>query len=145
MNHDTLRSLDRILDRMERRSQRPRRGISTAPLVMGVGLVMGNLLLTRLVPVIWESCLPRGLEQASSLRGWPGMVWRLALFCHSYQQSVWVVIGAAVVASLVISVLLRPLRALVWLSAVGVIVADAAILVITLMASLSMTVAGAGF
>ena len=110
--------------------------------MLAIGLILGDLMLTRLVPAVWESVLPHGLEQARTFRGWPGLVWHSAVYCHAYPQRVWVVIGAAVVASLIVSFGVRPLRFLVWLSAVGVIVINAGILYITLQTSMSSTIAG---
>lgn len=145
MTRDALKSLDRILDRMERRGRRPRARVTTAPVVLAAGLVLAYLLLTRLVPVLWESLLPHGLEQAAGLRGWPGLVWRAAVFCHWHPRAVWTAIGATLVTGLLVGGLARPLRVLVWLAAVGVIVADAGILVIALQTSLKLTVDAAGF
>ncbi len=145
MTHDALKSIDRIMDRMERRSRRPRGRVTTAPLVLAVGLALGDLLLTRLVPVLWESLLPYGLEQAAGLRGWPGLVWRAAVFCHTHPRPVWAAIGASLVVGLLVGGVARPLRVLVWLAAVGVIVVDAGILVIALRTSLMLTVDAAGF
>lgn len=145
MNQDSLKSLDRLLNKMERSQKRPRGGISTAPAVLAVGLVVGYLILTRLVPSAWDSLLPHGLEQARTFRGWPGLVYRSAAYCHAYPSRVWVAIGAVVVASLFVSFCVRPLRFLVWLSAVGVIVANAGILYVTLQTSMRATLDGAGF
>lgn len=145
MNPDTLRSLDRALDRLERQAGRPRRRFSTSPFVLGIGLAVGDVLLTRLVPMVWASLLPGGLEQAATLRGWPALVWRAAVYCHVHQGPVQAAIGVAVVVSLLLSFMGgRPLRIVVWLCAVGVILADAGILVVTIQSSLSATAADVG-
>lgn len=145
MNPDTLRSLDRALDKLDRQHRRPRRRFSTAPFVLGFGLIVADLLLTRLVPMVWESLLPGGLEQAATLRGWPALVWRSAVYCHVHQGPVQVFIGLAFVLSVLLSFLGgRPLRIVVWLSAAGIILINAGILVVTLQSSLRATAASAG-
>jgi hypothetical protein len=144
MNRDALRSLSRIVDRMERQAARPRRRFSTAPIVLGLGLVLADALLTKLVPMLWETLLPHGLEQAETLRGWPGLVWRGSVFCQTRQPVVALGIAAAVVVGLFCGSAGRPMRFLVWCSAAGAIALDAAILIVTIQTSLRATASAAG-
>jgi hypothetical protein len=142
VNPSTARALDRLLRQMDRPPRRPR--FSTAPLVMGLGLVLGYQLLVRLVPRVWSTTLPGGLAQARFLRGWPGLVWRLAWFCYYDFRTVLVIGGLLVAGAIVVSGWLRPLRFLVWLAAVGVILADAGIVYVTLRTALEATAAASG-
>jgi hypothetical protein len=144
MNRDALRSLARIVDRMERQASRPRRRFSTAPIVLGLGLVLADALLAKLVPMLWETLLPHGLEQAEALRGWPGLVWRGSVLCQTRQTPVLIGIAAAVVVGLLCGSAGRPLRFLVWVSAAGVIALNAAILIVTMQTSLRATASAAG-
>jgi hypothetical protein len=145
MNPQALRSHDTIVQGMEDRARRSRRRVSTAPLVLTLGLVLADMLLAYLVPMIWESLLPQGLEQADRLGGWPGLVWRAAVFCQTHQRAIPFGIVAAGAVGLLACRLARPLRHLVWLSAVGVIALNAAILIVTIHTSLRATAAAAGF
>jgi hypothetical protein len=142
VNPSTARALDRLLKKMDRPPRRRR--FSTAPLVMGLGLVLGYQLLVRLVPRVWSTTLPGGLGQARFLRGWPGLVYRLALFCYRDFSAVLLVGGLLVAAAVVVSGWLRPLRFLVWLAAVAVILADAGIVYVTLRTALEATAAASG-
>jgi uncharacterized membrane protein len=78
------------------------------------------------------------------LRGWPGLVWRLALFCHRDFGAAVLIGGLFVVGAIAVGALLRPLRILVWLAAVGVILADAGIVYVTLRTALEATAAESG-
>jgi hypothetical protein len=147
MNDKTLRALDRALDRLERASQRERRraGFSTAPIVLGLGLILGYQLLVRFVPRVWAALLPGGLEQAGHLGGWPGLVLRLAVVCHQHFFGVCVFMGSVVAAGLMLGRGNRLLRAFVWVAAVAVILLDAGIIYVVLRASMQATLEGAGF
>ena len=142
MNPSTARALDRLLRKMER--PRRRRRFTTAPLVLALGLVVGYQLLVRLVPQVWSTTLPGGLAQARFFRGWPGLVWHVALFCHRNFSTVLLVGGLLVAGAIVVGGWLRPLRFLVWLAAVAVILADAGIVYVTLRIALVATAADSG-
>ncbi len=144
MNQDTRRSLDRVLDRLEKQSRGSRRRFSTAPIMLGLGLILGNMNLTALVPMLWDEFLPGGLDHAETFRGWPALVWKASILCQSVQGMVWLVIGSVVATGLVGCWLSRSLHYLVWLSAVIVIAANAGILAITLQTSLMATRAATG-
>jgi hypothetical protein len=144
MKQEALRSLDRILARMERRARRPRWRFSTAPIVLALGLVTADVLLAWLVPMIWDSILPHGLDEARTLRGWPALVWRGAVFCHYRQPMVQGAVAVVSVTALLIGSRSRPLRWLVWLCAAGVILLNAGILVVTINTGLRATAAAAG-
>src|SRR5437764_164716 len=139
MNPQTWKSFDRLLSRMERRARRPSRRIPTAPVLLGLALIVGELLLTRLVPAIWESLLPRGLAQAETLRGWPALVWWSAVYCHHHERRIQVAIGVIAIISFLLCLRLRPVRVVAWLAALGVILVDAGILIVTIQTSLSAT------
>jgi hypothetical protein len=144
MNPNSLKSLDKLLNRMERQSRRGRGRISTAPFVLTLGLILADVMLTRLVPMIWEALLPHGLEQVATFRGWPALIWRSAVFCTMHQRPVLIAIGVAFVVSCLISFRVRPLRMVVWLSAAAVIALNAAILLVTIQTSMRATAAVAG-
>jgi hypothetical protein len=144
MNPKTQRAFERLARQMSRQSARPRGRISTAPLMLALGLVLGYQLLVRLVPRVWGTLLPGGWEQASMLRGWPGLVWRLAIACH-LNFSLALAIGAVIVgAAIIVSGWIRPLRFLVWLAAVGVILLDAGIVYVTLRTALEASAHASG-
>ncbi len=144
MNPATLKSFDRLLSRMERRANRPVRRLTASPFVLGFGLVLADLLLTRLVPAVWENTLPGGLEQAATLRGWPAILWRAAVFCHWRQGQVQAGIGAVAALALVLGYRYRPVRFFVWLLAAGVIVLNAAIIALTLRTGLAASALNLG-
>ena len=144
MNPRTKKSLEKILQATERRARRPGRRFSTAPLVLALGLVLADVMLVYLVPVLWESLLPRGLDQAERLVGWPGLIWRGAVFCHRNQAAVQVAIAVVAVVGFLACSRGKLLRSAVWLSSVAVIVLNAFILIVTLQTSLQATAADAG-
>jgi hypothetical protein len=144
MNANTLKSLDKILAQMERRARRPTRRFSMAPIVLAVGLVLGEQLLVRFVPMVWETFLPGGLIQANQFREWPGLVWRMAVFCHTYERAVFVAIAAVALVGLTVCSRSWFCRLLARLAAFGVIVLDAGIVVVTMLASYQVTVANSG-
>lgn len=144
MNHRTWRSLDKIQQDLERQGRRRSGRVSTAPVVLALGLVLADVILTYLVPVIWESLLPDGLDQADSLVGLPGLVWRAAVSCQRHQGMIRVAIGVVIVVGLVGGLRARPLRQVTWLAAVGVILLNAVILIVTLQTSLRATARAAG-
>jgi hypothetical protein len=106
--------------------------------------MLADGLLVRFVPMVWASVLPNGLDSARRLVGWPGVVWRLALFCHFNQPVVLVFIAIALVGGLFLGYLFRPVRWLTWLAALGMIVINALILYVTLHAGLQATVEQSG-
>jgi hypothetical protein len=142
MNPSTQRALDRLLRKMERAQRRKPRRFSTAPLMLLLGLIVGYQLLVRLVPRVWATMLPGGWEQANTFRGWPGIVWALALACHQHFAAVAVIIGGTTLFAFVLIRIAPLFRFPVWLVAVGVILLDAGILYITLRTSLEAVAPG---
>lgn len=139
--------LKKTLDKLQRETGRRRWSgsrFSTAPLVLTLGLIMADVMLTTLVPVMWETLLPGGLDQADTLLGLPGLVWRGAILCHRRQSAVRIAIAVVAVASLLACSRGRLLRAAVWLASVAVLLLNATILVVTLQAGLRATAASAG-
>jgi hypothetical protein len=145
MNRAELKTLERMLDQLERRARRPKRRISTAAIVLALGLVLADVLLTWLVPTVWAQLLPGGLDQAALLRGWPGLVWHAAVYCHFRQSHVQIAIAALSVFCFLLSYRVHPVRYVVWVAAVGVIVLNALILFVTMQTCLRATAADAGF
>jgi hypothetical protein len=143
MNPSTARALDRLLRKMAR-PPRPRRRFSTAPIVLALALALMHPLLTRLVPAVWGSMLPGGLEQARHLQGGPGLVWRMALALQNGGVRGVALLAGIAAAGLVLAFTARPLRWLVWPAAAGTILIDAAIVFITLRAALEATARSAG-
>ena len=137
MNPSTMRTFDRILNRMERRADRPVRRFTASPFVLGFGLILADILLTKQVPMMWATLLPGGLEQASRFRGWPGLIWNLSILLQERQAHVQMGIGVVAFLALILSYRMRTMRFLVWLCAVGIIALNAAVLVITLRASMA--------
>lgn len=145
MNHEkTLRALDRIIARMDRQTRRRSRPSLIAPVALAIGLVLADVLLTKIVPMAWETLLPHGLEQASHFRGWPGLVWRLAVYGNTHQGTVQAGILVVSVVGLFIGWCVRPLKLVVWLAAVGVIAMNAGILIVMLRTSMNATADAAG-
>ena len=68
MNPDAERTLQRFLEQSARPARRRAGRISTAPIVLGLGLLLGYQLLVRLVPLVWSATLPgwRSTIQSSS-------------------------------------------------------------------------------
>jgi hypothetical protein len=144
MNPSTLKKFDKILAQMERRASRPPRRFSMAPIVLAAGLVLGQQLLVRFVPMVWDVFLPSGLEAANSLRGWPGLVWHSAVFCHVYQTGVLAAIGGIEIVTMLLGGRSFFVRLMTRLAAFGVIVLDAGIVLVTLMTSYRVTADASG-
>lgn len=144
MNPSTAAALDRILRQMSRPPKVRKSRFTTAPIVLGLGLALGYLLASRLVPMVWGSMLPGGLDQARSFRGWPRLVRELAVRCHrDFLGTVGVLTGIGV-AGLFLSAFVRPLRPVVWLMAVAAILADAGIVYVTLRVAVEATARNSG-
>jgi hypothetical protein len=144
MNPSTTKALDRILKQMSKPPRAPRSRFSIAPVILGIGLVVGYQLTSRLVPMVWGSMLPGGLDQARHFRGWPGLVWVLAVHCHRDFAGTVAILAAIGGLGLVMATLARPLRPIVWLMAAGVIAADAGIVYVTLRTSIEATAQNVG-
>ncbi len=137
MNPANLKAFDKILARMERRANRSTRRFTASPVVLTLGLILADVLLTRLVPLMWDAMLPGGVEQAFQFRGWAGLLWSVVLVCRKSQREIRIGIGVIAFLALVLSYRFRSIRVLVWLSAAGVIALNAAILVLTLRTSMA--------
>ncbi len=143
MNPETQRQFDRLLKQSGRS---PRRGwrLAMSPISFGFGLAVGFVLLTQLVPNVWQAMLPGGLDQARMLRGWPAILWQSSLFCRAHAGSV-TMLGALVVGfGLIFGGWSRALRWLFWVAALLVVFLDAAILFILLRTALQANAQAAG-
>ena len=87
---------------------------------------------------------PGGLRSAPELVGWPGLVWRLAVACHSYEPFVFAGIGAVSLVALGPCGRSRVCALLTRLAALGVIVLDAGVVLITLWVSYRITAEASG-
>lgn len=137
MNPSTSRAMDRVLRSMERARQPRRRRFPRSALMMGLGLVLAEQILVRLVPRIWDATLPGGVDQAAHFNGLPGLIYRAALACHRNPGPPLWIIGGLTIIAILVSRLGWPFRVLVWLAAVGTILLNAAILAITLQAAMA--------
>lgn len=131
MNDSTRHALDRVERAMDRAGRKRPRGFSTAPLALGLALILGYQLLVRLVPALWAQILPGGFDQGGRMPGVAGLVWRLAWFCHLRFPVVFA--GAMIAIVLGFGLGRSPVtRPFAWLMAVAAIGVDAAILAIAL-------------
>lgn len=137
MNPATLKSFDRLLRRMERNGNRPNRRLTASPFVLTLGLILTQLLLSRLVPMLWATLLPGGLDQATQLRGWAGLLWKAVCLSHDFPERIAAGIAIAALLALILSYRHRSIRFLVWLGAASVIALNAAILFLTLRTSMA--------
>ncbi len=143
MNLSTDRALKRFLEKTAR-SPRRRSGPTTAPLVLGLALLLGYQLLVRLLPMVWSATLPGGLAQARAFRGWPGLLYRLGETCYNNVLGVsWIIVGSVIVSFLLCRAA-WPLRWFVWLIVVSAILLDAVVLVMILRTALMATALEAG-
>lgn len=117
---------------------------SMAPIMLGLGLALAYALVSRLVPMVWSSMLPGGLNQASTFRGWAGLVFAVALEAHRNFVGTVGFLCAIGAAGFLIATFARPLRPIVWLMAVAVIMIDAGIVYVTLRAAVEATAMQAG-
>ena len=145
MNPRAARSFDRLQRTLDRRQQSANGRVSTAPLVLILGLILADVLLAYLVPWIWDSLLPHGFEQAETFAGVPALIWRGALYAQEYQRVVRCVIVALLPATALACLLAKPIRFAVQLSAIGVVLVNAGILIVAIEAGLRATAAAAGF
>lgn len=142
MNPSTARALDRALRALARPPRRRPRTL--APVVVGMALVLGHTLLTRLVPAVWAAVLPGGLASAWRLRGWSGVIWRLAVSLP--QSPVRPVIVGTAIAVLGYAVC-RSVPMLRWpfrLLALLAVAADAAIVYVTMATAQGAAFTGLG-
>ena len=131
MKDDVQKALDRMEAALDRPARRRRRGFSTAPFVVAGGLTLGYQLLVRLVPMLWANILPGGFEEGARFQGLPHLVWWMAWFCHL--RFAVVLLASCLIVGTSFALGRGPLtRPMAWLMAVGVIVLNAAILLIAL-------------
>ncbi|MDE2506352.1 MAG: hypothetical protein KGM43_03990 [Planctomycetota bacterium] len=142
---ETLKKFDKMLAQMDKRDRRlARRGGSFRPtLSIVLGLVTFDQLLARFVPMVWETALPGGLQQAWTLRGWPGLVWGLAVLRFRLFP---VSLVAIAVAAMFVWVAARvpAFRMLVWLAGIAIVAADVAVVVIVMQTATRATMQAAG-
>lgn len=138
MNPETLRKLDRVLNRLDRDARRPRSRSPLAAIYLTLALILGYQLLVRFVPMVWSALLPEGLAQAENLRGWPGLIARLGWFCRDHFPQVVVTLGGISLAGFVLSRGPWPARLLVWLAALGFVLLDAGIVFVTVMTCVNL-------
>ena len=95
--------MGRLLNRRLARASRPGRPIrrfSLAPITAGLAALGGVILLTEILPRVWDVTLPGGLRQADFFRGWAALLWRSAILTFRHRMSVAAVIGLAVLIGL---------------------------------------------
>ncbi len=136
MNPATLKSFERMLDRMERQGKRSHRRFTASPFVLILGLLLANTLLTRLVPMIWETTLPGGLDQVGSFRGWPALLWHFVLLARMHQMLFLGTIAVVGLIALAGSYRSRWVRLCVWLGSLTVIALNAGIIALALRTSM---------
>lgn len=134
MNRETWKSLDRVVDQLERRGRRARRRFSPSALVLLAGLLLGYLLLGKLVPQVWPALLAD--DPARLLRGWPLLVWQASVLCQAHESALLAGVLAGPLVLLLATSRIGMLRPVAWLSAVAVVCVDAGIVASTLLACL---------
>lgn len=144
MNESTARAIERLTRKLERAQKRPRSRAGSAPIVLGAGLAVGILLLGWLLPRLWATLLPGGLNQASRFQGAPGLLYQLAVACYRFAPALMLVACVVTVVSWVVARAAMPLRLLVWLLAVVVVAIDAGILVVGMRAAMTANAAASG-
>lgn len=133
MSRQSLDRLNRVLDRLERRAQRPARRFSGAPVALGLGLALGYVLLVQLVPRVWPSVM----TEAFNLHwgGWPAWIWRLSMWCQTHPRQALGGIAGLSALLFGLGYYRRSVRLASWLAALAVVAADAAVVALTLFAS----------
>jgi hypothetical protein len=134
----TLKSIDKALEKLARPPRKRPRRFSVAPIYLGLGLLLADQLLVRFVPMVWASALPGGIEQANLLHGWPRLVWALSRLFSLRSAEVIAILGTIAVIGFIVS-LVRPLRPFVWLAAIAVVACDAAILILAVKTAMDLT------
>ena len=143
MNPSTAKALERALRAMDRPRRAPRR-FTLTPLLTAVGCALAYLLLTQLLPRVWATTLPGGLETATTFRGWPGLVWRIAVVAHHHFLGVCVIGAALVLGSLLLTRLGAFGRLLAWLLAVSIVLVNGAILYVTIRVPVEVVISADG-
>ncbi len=131
MNPSTEKALQRALRAMER-SHRPPRRFTLTPLLTAFGCGMSYVLLTSLLPRVWATALPGGLDAAGRLQGWPGLIWHLALFAYAHFFAVMVSFGLIFLGTTLLTKAGGIGRLLAWLVAVSTVLVNGSILYMTL-------------
>lgn len=135
--------LDRMMRSLERSSRRGRKRFTLAPITLGLALLVGIALLTELLPRVWSTVLPGGLDQAAHFRGWPGLTLSVAVLLY---RNRWVAIGvvaALVVAGMPVASRSGPARWAFRLMAFAAVLGDFGIVYVILSSALEAT-AGPG-
>jgi hypothetical protein len=133
---------------MNRPTARPPRvrksRFSIAPVILGLGLLLGHQLVWKLVPTYWGSVLPGGLERARHFRGWAGLLWVCAVVCHRDFVATISLLGVIAGSGLLLSTFCRPMRPIVWLMALAVIVIDGGIVYVMMRTAVEVMVPAFG-
>ena len=97
------------------------------------------MLLTEILPRVWDATLPGGLRQADSFRGWPGRLWQSAVFAYQYRMLLAAGVGVVVMIGLPIASRSRAFLLIFRLLAFVLVLADFAILAGMMAASVITT------
>ncbi len=124
--------------------RRPRKGFrfSFAPVVLGLAMAMAVLLLAQLLPRVWETVLPGGLDQASRLQGLPGLLFRAGYWAFRNQMRL---LQAIAIGSLTLALTCRMipgLRWLIWIVAALFVAINFGILAVTLQVATQVVMRG---
>jgi hypothetical protein len=141
MNSSTEKALNRALRAMER-SQRPRNRFSLSPFITAIGCGMSYGLLTYLLPRVWAAALPGGLDSTLQLRGWPRLVWQLAILAHGHFVGVCVVFAVIVLLSTLLTRAGAIGKLLAWLLAVATVLVNGGILYVTIRVPVDLALSG---
>jgi hypothetical protein len=144
MNPSTEKALERAIRAMERSHRRPLRRFTLTPLITALGCGMAYLLLTYLLPRVWATTLPGGLETAARLGGWPGLVWRLAVVAHAHFIGVCVVSATIVFISTLLTRGGVVGRLLAWLLAVATVLVNGGILYVMIRVPVDVVISDVG-
>jgi hypothetical protein len=128
-----------------RTGRRRRRRFSMAPITLGLALLVGVVWLTELLPRVWEATLPGGLAQAASFRGWPGLLWSLAVGAHRNRGPL---LGGIAAVALVGLALARSSTAFRWgfrLLALAAVLLDVGLVFLTMRIALAASGGFAGW
>jgi hypothetical protein len=133
MSKDTLKALDRELARLERRQRRGPRRFPKSAITLVLGLLLGQQLLGRLVPMVWGAVMTEGLWVELGTFGRA-----IALgseFCQTRGATVTWGIGGIGLAAVLLGFGSPMFRRLTWLAAVMVLLFNGAVVVKTFQTS----------
>ena len=132
------RSMDRALERQERRQSRGG-CLSKATILLALALLLNGLLIRYFVPAVWSQFIPGGVPRVTYVMGWPGLLARTTVYAVQREPIFWATLGLAWFAIAAMTAVARSTRLLAWVATALLVGSAAFIVFVTMRTSMIAT------